>query len=323
MRRDRRSKGNPAVFLAFLHWSGLREDQEMGGIKWRDLCLGAGIPRLNSPERAAQGRSDVPLDAADPRPDAVAAYFTSDPAWAKNGKRQTVALNDECRTVMEAYRRTVPNGPDDPVFPIRPNRHTFQKLRDAAGIAAEDERGRGYSAHSARKWLATELDAVGASPGVVWAVLRHSDTLAEERYIQKSLSTQTLAVQGLALIWPENEGPGTEKVIAFRPFPDRLHQAQSGTNMGTVQSTSDTENRPDLTSRSGPIVPTNGPIAGRFFAPESDTTRDCPLPSPNRDGPTPQSDDQFERSALDAVRSLIALRAARLGLRAGDGGGGA
>ncbi len=359
--RDRRCKGEPAVFLAFLCWSGLREDQEANGIKWRDIVLG----------------SNASQQIGDNGPKLQCCY-TSDPAWAKNGKRQTVALNEECRTVMEAYRRTVPNGPDDPVFPVRPNRHTFQKLRELAGIRAEDDRGRGFN--SLRKWLATTLDATGASPGVVSAMLRHSDTLAQEKYIDPKMDAQLAAAQRLPAVYPAGFGGRSPDFV-----PDTVDSGPKASNsMAALQSTPMVrENLSNSDQAASPMrgaeVPTMRRTSGLAVPSESDRAGNYPLSGLNNgpasttiDGEAARQDDapgtwaenpgpiatagdipgsvnwpckaavsgqprrgcgnapagagpalttsadDFERAALEAVRSIVALRAARLG----TGGGG-
>lgn len=271
---DRRAKGNPAVFLAFLHWTGLREDKEASGVKWKDLDLSKGT-------------------------------LTSDPAWSKNKRRQTIALPPEAVEVLGWYRGTVAAGTGDPLFAVRMNRHTFHKLRELAGIPAEDERGRGYTFHSCRKWLASELDRTGASPGVVSAMLRHSNDLAQERYIDPDLSAQTLAVARLSRIWPDSG----KKVLQTGPIPDRIDQSRSDTVMvETLPTTSDRAVRPAVSGDRDCLPATNGRTALSDLSTQV-RAQYRPLESPE------QSNEAFELAALEAVRSIVALRAARLGVR--------
>lgn len=178
---DARARGNVPAFLLFLCHTGLRHD-EASRCCWKDVDLDSEVP----------------------------AIYT-DPKWSKNGKRMRVVLNSEIVAVLKWHRTLVQKAPDARVFPIAPNRHTWQKIREAAKVDDEDQRGRAATYHSCRKWFATELDRAGASPGVVSRLLRHAGSLAEQRYIDPDPSMEIAAVSKLPRLWPENEN----KILNF------------------------------------------------------------------------------------------------------------
>jgi integrase len=186
-RDGRAGKGNRALFWAFLALTGLR-GSEAEACRWRDIDLDGAPPAIYS-----------------------------DPKWAKNGRRMRVVLNPEIRELLTDHRRSVPCRPDDLVFPITPNRASWRAMRELAGVAAEDGRGREATAHGLRKWLATTLDATGASPGVVSRILRHSDNLAQERYIDPDPRAEVEAVGRLPRLWPPPRKLGSEKSEATIP----------------------------------------------------------------------------------------------------------
>lgn len=203
--KDGRARGNRALFWAFLALTGLRT-AEAEACRWRDIDLDGNPPAIYS-----------------------------DPKWAKNGRRMRVVLNDEIVGLLREHRKTVPCRPDDLVFPVVPNRASWRTIRELAGIKPEDSMGREATTHGLRKWLATTLDATGASPGVVSRILRHSDTLAQERYIDPDPSSEVAAVQRLPKIWPESE----KKVLTSGSEPTENDNATpSEKSMGSPSASS-------------------------------------------------------------------------------------
>lgn len=174
-RSDARARGNRALFWCFLALTGLRT-AEAEACRWRDLDLDGEPPALYT-----------------------------DPGWAKNGRKMRVVLNDEIAGLLREHRRSVPCQGDDPVFPVTPNRASWRQVRELAGVAAEDGRGREATPHSARKWLATTLDQTGATPGVVSRIIRHAGSLAEARYIDPDVAAEVAAVGRLPRLWPGGE----------------------------------------------------------------------------------------------------------------------
>jgi integrase len=181
-RGDRRQKANAPLFYAVLLLTGLRCD-EAAHCRWKDLVLD----------------SDTP-------------FLATDPAWAKNGRRQVVPLNTEIAGLLRAARATTPSRPTDRVFASHPNRHTWGRDRLAAGIADRDERGRSATMHSCRKWLASTLDELGVPQGVRRAITRHSGGI-DDRYVDHPAEAQVLAVSRLPLLWPHEPTGGAENIF--------------------------------------------------------------------------------------------------------------
>ena len=228
---DRRCKGNRA-----LYW----------------LCLFAGACRLDEPARWT--RRHVILDHEHPH-----VLWTQE--INKNHKRQEVALTPELAGLLREHLRAVdrsrveaglpPAGPDDPVFPTVPSKGTFVKDRDAAGIAAQDYRGRSFSPHSARKFFSTVLTARGVPEKMVDRLMRHAGRV-EHRYYDPALAEQAAAVAKLPRLWPEQAGPGRIRQPHVENSPgdltNRGHFAEdgSGTPVGSNDQSSSTE-------RPGPV----------------------------------------------------------------------
>lgn len=224
--RDGRAKGNRALFWAFLALTGLR-GSEAEACRWRDIDLDGEPPALYS-----------------------------DPKWAKNGRRMRVVLNAEIRALLTDHRRSVPCRPDDLVFPVTPNRASWRAMRELAGVAAEDARGREATAHGLRKWLATTLDATGASPGVVSRILRHSDNLAQERYIDPDPRAEVEAVGRLPRLWPDppkqgKSAPANEKGLT-----------SAGVGTDTGNATSNPQEQPVSAYPQVNSARMSGPVSG-------------------------------------------------------------
>lgn len=172
VRNKAKAKGNAPTFYAVLALTGLRHE-EACCVQWKDVQL--------DPERP---------------------MIITDPAWAKNRRRQRIVLNDEARELLIEHRNSLGDDAGD-VFPISPNRHTLATDREYAKIPHEDERGRIWSFHSLRKFLATELDRRGATPGVLARIMRHAENLDQQHYIDPSADDEYAAIRSLPTIWPE------------------------------------------------------------------------------------------------------------------------
>lgn len=173
-RRTRKDKGCTALFVAFLCHTGLRHEEA---------------------SRCTWGCIDT---------DADPPVLVTDPAWAKNGRRDTVPLHPELVRLLERHRASVPDAKNRPIFPHAPNRHTWHIDREAAGVSREDSRGRSATFHSCRKYLATMLDRTGASPGTVARILRHAEGITQQRYIDADICAEVEAVKRLPELWPES-----------------------------------------------------------------------------------------------------------------------
>ncbi|QQS08691.1 MAG: site-specific integrase [Phycisphaerales bacterium] len=177
---DRRCKGNRA-----LYW----------------LCLFSHASRVTEP--SLWKRRHLVLDHPVP-------HVIWEPEINKGRKRRDCALAPEIVEQLRLHLAAVdrdlaaaglaPAGPNDPVFPVVPSKGTFLADRDAAGIAAEDYRGRRFSTHSARKYFATVLGST-ASEKMVDFLMRHSGRV-EHRYYIPPLEEQASALSALPRLWP-------------------------------------------------------------------------------------------------------------------------
>lgn len=194
---DRRCKGNRA-----LYW----------------LCLFSHASRINEPR--LWKRRHLVLEHAVP-------HVIWEPEINKGRKRRDCALSPELVEQLRLHLAAVdrdraaagkaPAGPDDQVFPVVPSKGTFLSDRDAAGIEAEDYRGRRFSSHSARKYFATTLGAT-ASEKMVDFLMRHSGRV-EHRYYVPPLEEQASALSALPRLWPAS-GRGSGIVPPEPPARD-------------------------------------------------------------------------------------------------------
>ena len=177
-----KDKSRAAVYYAWLAYTGLRPE-EGPKVKWRDVSLSEGV-------------------------------LTAD-KWQKNGKAgQRIPLHPRLLSLLTAHVQLVRSNPMDPVFPAVPNNHTFLLDREAAGVMLPEGAHGMYGMKSFRKWFATELDRAGASKGTVSRLLRHSDTLAEARYIQPSTEAEVSAIRALPDLWPEKFAKSVDVPVA-------------------------------------------------------------------------------------------------------------
>jgi integrase len=177
---DRRVKGAPALYL---------------------LCLFAAACRAGEPEQWR--RKHLVLDASVPH-----ILWTRE--IQKSGNQAEVSLCPELVALLRIHMHGVDSrlraegrapSPEDFVFVEVPTKHTFKAIRDRAGIAAQDRRGRAFTAHSARKFFATELTGQGIAEKMVDRLMRHAGKV-EHRYYDPSLDEQAFAVSKLPALWP-------------------------------------------------------------------------------------------------------------------------
>lgn len=180
--RDRRARAPRGLWYGFLFLTGLRT-HEAG------LCLWGNID----------------LDPACP------AIYT-DPAWTKNGRRQRVVLAPELIPRLEEWRKCVPAGRTDPVFPRKPNKGTFALDREAAGIPELDSRQRRCGLHSCRKSLATWLYNAGVSSAVIERIIRHGGSLTQRSYIDPDPAMELEAIRKLPRVFPGVDNFGESQV---------------------------------------------------------------------------------------------------------------
>lgn len=208
---------------------------------------------------------------------------------------QPVVLHPVLVALLREHRGTVPNGPNDRVFPIVPSRHSWNADRIGAGCVYIDGRGRQLSPHSLRKMLATQLDATGASPGVCSRILRHVTNLTQRAYIDPDPSEEVRAITALPNIWPEN----VTKTV------------DTGTKAPTMSPVAAHEESPrQLESFSGP-APDDGlrHISASGVAPESDSVAragDAATTSQCRANELENARSRAPETVLNSVRVLEA-----------------
>ncbi len=98
-------------------------------------------------------------------------------------------------------RKIDPADPEAFVFPTSTSSQMFARDRDRAGIPAVDQRGRGYTSHSARKFFSTVLTAQGVSQNTVDRLMRHRGT-TESRYYDPPLAELARYAALLPGLWP-------------------------------------------------------------------------------------------------------------------------
>lgn len=174
---DKRARGCRALYYATLFLSGARASEPVQW-QWRDLMLDREHPTIH-------WRPEV----------------------QKNGHRAELLIAPELVGLLRKWREYLvsleqPVAGEAPVFPVPPSHATWRTDRDRLGIPAEDDRGRGFSHHSARKWFATTLTVASVPSRMVDRLMRHTGRSAE-RYFDPSEEEQAAALQMLPPIWPE------------------------------------------------------------------------------------------------------------------------
>jgi integrase len=173
---DRRCKGNRTLYWACLFALGCRLD-EPARWKWKHVQLDMQPPRV-----------------------------CWEPSINKGKKRREQPMPAWLAAAFMAHRGSVPHAADDPVFPIIPNKATFQQDREAAGIPFEDYRGRKFTPHAARKFYSTFLTGVGVSEKMVDFLMRHQGGV-EGRYYDPSPEDCAAAVAKIPNLWPDVMNP--------------------------------------------------------------------------------------------------------------------
>lgn len=126
-----------------------------------------------------------------------------EPDMHKGRRRQETPIAPELARMLARHRETVPNRPDDPVFPVVPSRVTFRLDADLASIQRVDTRGRAFSPHSCRKWFSTTLTGLGVPERLVDRLMRHAGR-TEMRYYDPTAREMAEAVARLPRLWPDS-----------------------------------------------------------------------------------------------------------------------
>lgn len=189
---DRRAKGARALYWLCLFQIGCRIGEPA---KWQ--------------------RRHLILDEAVP-------YIAWEPAINKNGQAQRIAIAAEVAQSLREHLAAedreraaaglTPAGPRSLVFPHKPTKNTFRNDRAAAGIASKDRHGAAITAHSARKWFATELTRLGMAEKMVDHLMRHAGR-PEHRYFRPTLEEQSQALAIMPALWPlQGQKGGARKI---------------------------------------------------------------------------------------------------------------
>jgi len=109
-------------------------------------------------------------------------------------------------------RKISPDDPEAFVFPTSTSSQVFARDRDRAGIVAVDQRGRGFTSHSARKFFSTVMTSRGVPEKTVDRLMRHRGT-TESRYYDPPLSELARFAGFLPRLWPEGEFGGREAIV--------------------------------------------------------------------------------------------------------------
>lgn len=179
--KDRRSKGNRALYFYCCFMAGLRFGELGGdekterprGWKWADLQLNRAVPLI-----------------------------VWKPDMHKGSRHCALPLRESVAELLRQHRETVPNRATDPVFPVVATRAVFRDDLARSGIQVEDERGRRFSTHSCRKWFKTELVTAGVQADLINALMRHAPSVGD-RYLDATEETYKKALDSLPEIWPE------------------------------------------------------------------------------------------------------------------------
>jgi integrase len=172
---DKRCKGNRTLYWACLFALGCRLD-EPARWKWKHVQLDMQPPRV-----------------------------CWEPSINKGKKRREQPIPAWLASRLLEHRSRVPHGPEDAVFPVIPNKATFQQDREAAGIPFEDYRARKFTPHAARKFYSTFLTGAGVSEKMVDFLMRHQGGV-EGRYYDPSPEECAAAVGKIPNLWPDVMG---------------------------------------------------------------------------------------------------------------------
>lgn len=172
------------------------------------LCLFAAGCRANEPGRWRW--KNLALDHATPH--ILWTAGKGDERTHKNNRIRAIALAPELVQALNLWRdqsnemrrnKGLPKAKaDDKVFPSQPINATFRADRENTGIDRLDFRGRAFTAHSARKFLATQLTTCGVAEKMVDFLMRHTGR-TEYRYYDPSLEEQAAAIAKLPKLLPE------------------------------------------------------------------------------------------------------------------------
>lgn len=183
---DRRCRGRAPAYFAMMAYAGCRLDEPSRMLR-RNVNLAHPVPHV---------------------------HWTRD--IQKNKREAWIALHPDLVEILRRHLAQVDAdlaaancaaaGPDDPLFPSSPNKATFLKYRDDAGIPARDWRGVPLTSHGLRKWMRTTLGTMpDVSESMVNFLARHvaPGSRMAQHYQDPTLEQQLEALKKLSTIWPK------------------------------------------------------------------------------------------------------------------------
>lgn len=241
---------NRAVYYGCLFLAGCRFDEPRRW-RWRDIRLDAEIPHILWRKGRDEGER-----------------------MHKNNRTRAIALAPELVRALKLWReqlteinskagKLAPISPESLVFPSRPINITLSADRAAAGIPKLDYRDRAFTAHSARKWLATTLPACGAHEKMTDFVMRHTGR-TEFRYYDPPLAEQAAALSQLPALFPDFFWTANVRDAKLLRAANRKNEKTTLAKSGEIaedisvtqrQSTSEPSHKTRLPENAGPDEP--------------------------------------------------------------------
>ena len=185
---------------------------------------------------------------AEPPTVTVTAGFT------KNGETANRPLPADLAEDLRPFVEAVPLG--EPVFRLTDDRGATMLRFDLkrAGIEYRDAGGLVFDFHATRCQHATNADAMGITPRVVQAMMRHSSLALTGKYTKPRAVDLDAAATSLPSLRPEGDKPqalratGTEGTTGQTPTPLR-------------------EDAPAKGGELAPLLPHAGDVSGRYVSP--------------------------------------------------------
>lgn len=231
-------------------------------------------------------------------------FIVWEPEISKNHRRQVVAIAPELAEILRAHRKSHgvsdsgTSGPrgSDPVFVEQPSRTTIRAYRDELCIPAKDAQGRPWSAHSARKWHATELAKAGVHERMIDHLMRHVSSV-QSRYFDPSLLDQRAALALLPRLvgqtcWESEKIDTRANGVVPMDNESRIEESERMTVDGI----------PDLTETLGVVGPTRSPTNELHSTPRVAPKSDLPGRRHSANAGA-MRDDRVEMKAVGKGRS--------------------
>jgi hypothetical protein len=224
---DKRCKGNRTLYWACLFALGCRLD-EPARWKWKHVQLDMDPPRICWTPDINKGKKR--------REQPIPGWLAERLREHRDGQSRTFGRTrpDKAGHLGDSPTFTEIHA-DSPVFPIIPNKATFQQDREAAGIPFEDYRGRKFTPHAARKFYSTFLTGAGVSEKMVDFLMRHQGGV-EGRYYDPSPEECAAAVAKIPNLWPDVMNPDRKSSPPKCSGPNDLRDGQEKSGEDAIAS---------------------------------------------------------------------------------------